>query len=587
MRKSSLVMMACAVFVSCALTAALSSAQTFTSLASFNGTDGEFSTSQLVQGTDGNFYGTTTAGGANNSGTVFKLTSAGELTAFYSFCSLPNCADGAGPSAGLILATDGNFYGTTSGGGAHSDGAVYKITLGGKLTTLYSFCSVTNCADGTDPFGGLVEATNGEFYGTTGSGGKSNYGTVFKITSSGKLTTLYSFCSLSNCADGANPYPALIQGTDGNLYGEAEFGGRNTECPSGCGTMFKITPAGKLTTLYNFCSLNECGDGYYPFGGLVQATNGDFYGVTYYGGSGGEFDKYGTVFKITSAGKLTRLYSFCTLKGCADGTNPYGGLIQGTDDNFYGAASEYGANAANCTEESCGTIFEITPTGKYTVLYNFCSQGGTECTDGMYPSATLVQGTDGTFYGTTYLGGANDTCDFGEGYPGCGTVFSISTGLGPFVETVPTSAEVAAKVIILGSSLTGSTAVSFNGTAAAFTVVSATEITTTVPAGATTGTLQVTTPGGTLNSNLPFRVIPQILSFNPQSGPVGTPVTITGVSLTQTSKVTFGGVAATSFTVNSDTQVTADVPTGAVTGKIEVTTPGGTATSSDVFTVTE
>jgi type IV pilus biogenesis protein CpaD/CtpE len=188
-----------------------------------------------------------------------------------------------------------------------------------------------------------------------------------------------------------------------------------------------------------------------------------------------------------------------------------------------------------------------------------------------------VQATNGNFYGTASQGGA---------YYNNGTLFSLSVGLGPFVETLPASGAVGATVIILGNNLTGSTAVSFNGTASAFTVASSTEITTTVPAGATTGTLKVTTPSGTLNSNVAFRVTPQISSFTPTSGAAGTAVTITGVSLTQTTRVTFGDVEATAFTVNSDTQVTATVPTDAVTGKIKVTTPGGTASNATVFTVT-
>jgi hypothetical protein len=193
-----------------------------------------------------------------------------------------------------------------------------------------------------------------------------------------------------------------------------------------------------------------------------------------------------------------------------------------------------------------------------------------------------VQDTNGTFYGTTINGGSSGNC-----YQGCGTVFSLSLGLGPFVETRPTVGKVGTAVIILGTDLTGATGVSFNGTAATFKVVSSTEITTTVPTGATTATVTVTTPNGTLKSNVAFRVIPQIKSFTPGSGPVGTQVQITGVSLTQTIQVTFGGVAAINFTVDSDTQVTATVPTGARTGKIKITTPGGTATSGASFTVTK
>jgi uncharacterized repeat protein (TIGR03803 family) len=244
-----------------------------------------------------------------------------------------------------------------------------------------------------------------------------------------------------------------------------------------------------------------------------------------------------------------------------DGSKPYARLVQATDGNFYGTTYQGGAGA--------GTVFKITPGGTLTTLHSFNQSDGT----GPFG---LVQATDGNFYGTTYSGGANSYY---------GTIFSLSVGLGPFVKTLPTSGKVGAAVKILGTNLTGATRVSFNGTAAAFTVVSASEISTTVPAGATTGKVRVTTPGGTLLSNLAFRVTPVISSFSPTSGPVGTVVVITGQSLTGATSVTFGGVKATSFTVDSYTQITATVPTGAQTGKIGVTTAGGTATSVGTFTV--
>jgi uncharacterized repeat protein (TIGR03803 family) len=189
----------------------------------------------------------------------------------------------------------------------------------------------------------------------------------------------------------------------------------------------------------------------------------------------------------------------------------------------------------------------------------------------------LVQHTNGALYGVTYYGGTE----------GIGTIFSLSVGLGPLVRTLPNAANVGAKVTILGTNLTGATKVSFDGIAAAFTVVSSTEVTTTVPTGATSGSVTVVTPKGTLTSNVPFRVTPQIKSFSPASGPVGTSVTITGVSLKQTTAVAFAGVAATEFSVKSDTEVTATVPRDAVKGTIKITTPEGTATSTTSFTVTE
>ncbi len=372
-------------------------------------------------------------------------------------------------------------------------------------------------------------------------------GTVFKITPQGKFTSLYSF---TNGTDAASPIGRLFQGSNGNFYGTT----------IGPGTVFEITPAGKLTTLYTFTGGSDGGD---PYGGVTQTANGTIYGTTAYGGA----NSYGTVYRLVGK-KLTTLYNFCSLPNCADGNTPYGGLIQATDGNLYGTTTNGGPNA--------GTVFKITPQGALTTLYTFCSQLG--CADGSVPYGDLLQATDGNFYGTTNGGGEANQY---------GTIFSVSTGLGPFVQSITSSGKVGAKITVLGTSLTGATAVSFNGTAATFTVNSTgTAITTSVPAGATTGLINVVTPSGTLASNAPFKVVPQIKSFTPSSGPVGTVVTIFGVSLTQATKVTFGGVAATSFTVNSDTQVTATVPSGAKTGKIVITTPGGTASSATNFTVT-
>ena len=392
-------------------------------------TDGANPLGGLVQGSDGNFYGTTGDGGAGvycNSvnppgcGTVFKITPSGALTTLYSFCSQTGCADGDGPDAGLVQGTDGNFYGTTNGGGSCTTtdvcGTIFKITPSGALTTLYSFCAESGCADGDGPVAGLFQGTDGNFYGTTSGGGAGSYcplgtcGTVFKITPAAALTTLYSFCSQTGCADGYEPVAGLVQGTDGNFYGTTYCGGTglsNPPCSNGSGTVFRISPNGTLTTLYSFCSQSGCTDGQGPSAGLVQGSDGNFYGTTAQGGANEYNGKYGgTVFKITPSGVLTTLYSFCSQSGCTDGQFPQAGLIQATDGNFYGTAEIGGANGL-------GTAFRITPTDTLTTLYTFCSQS--RCTDGMEPAGELVQGTDGNFYGTT-VGGAYNY----------GTVFKLS-----------------------------------------------------------------------------------------------------------------------------------------------------------------
>jgi uncharacterized repeat protein (TIGR03803 family) len=264
-----------------------------TTIVSFNSIRGEPAQpeSTLIQGVDGNFYGTTALGGANY-GTIFKVNVAGTVNTLHSFCSGSNgikCPDGFGPFGGsLIQSTDGNFYGVTAGGGANSDGTIFKITPAGKLTTLYNFCSQPFCADGAQPIGQLIEV-NGVFYGTTGSGGggvncnnENGCGTVFKMTPNGALTTLYNFCSQSNCTDGDWPTAGLTLGSDGNFYGTTVFGGQPfcSANDQGCGVVYKVTPDGLLTTLYTFCTEDNCPDGLEPIGGLLQATNGVFYGTT-------------------------------------------------------------------------------------------------------------------------------------------------------------------------------------------------------------------------------------------------------------------------------------------------------------------
>jgi uncharacterized repeat protein (TIGR03803 family) len=246
----------------------------------------------LVQATDGDFYGTTYAGGIGF-GTVFKITSGGSFTSLYSFCSQSFCSDGASPHASLIQATDGNLYGTTSGG-EFGYGTIFKVTLSGTLTTLYNFCSEVNCLDGAIPLAGLVQAADGAFYGTTAFYGADGRGSIFKITPGGSFASLYSFCSQSNCSDGANPEAALIQATDGNFYGTTVFGGteQGSDCLQ-CDTIFKFTPAATLTSLYSFCVEGVCSAN--PYAALVQDTNGSFYGTAQYGGA--NFD--GTVFSLS------------------------------------------------------------------------------------------------------------------------------------------------------------------------------------------------------------------------------------------------------------------------------------------------
>ena len=415
-RRSQALFLACLTFF-CAVEPISSSAQTLTTLASFDNSNGASPVASLIQAADGNFYGTTQNGGLGDlmcasagCGTVFKITPSGTLTTLYDFCSQPKCTDGYQPVAALVQGNDGNFYGTTVLGGATDRGTIFRITPGGTLTTIHSFCSVQGCEDGYESGNPLVLASDGNFYGTAG-GGASFVGVVFKITPGGTLTTIYNFCSQPNCADGQDPN-ALVEGADGNFYGITLKGGL-----LGSGTVFKITPSGTLTTLYDFCSQSNCTDGSLPHDGLVQGTNGNFYGTTWYGGDFG----YGTIFSITSTGTLTTLRS---LNISTDGGFSTAGLVQATDGNFYGTALGGPNNG--------GTVFRISPAGTFAVLYSFCSQP--QCLDGSEPTAGLVQGTNGLLYGTTELGGSSHNC---PGSATCGTVFSLTGPTPAAVQFVP------------------------------------------------------------------------------------------------------------------------------------------------------
>ena len=474
--------LACAAFIfSLAVSA---QAQTFTSLYSFCSnagcTDGGGPRGNLVQGTDGNIYGITETGGSGGAGTFFKITTAGTLTTLYNFCPSSPCTNGADPFGGVVLGTDGEFYGVTFDGGAYADGTVFKISSAGKFTLLHTF----DGTDGQDAESALVQADNGNFYGTTFRGGTYGEGTVFEITASGSFRTLHSFCASSGCPDGSGPN-GLTLAANGNLYGTTYTGGESScKTSETNGTFFELTPTGTLTTLAVFCAPT----GYLPDSALVEAADGNFYGTTLAGGDGSKV-VYGTVYEMTSSGSVTSLHSFCLETGCTDGKIPMG-VTMGTDGNLYGITSGGGANGGK------GTVFEITPSGELTTLYTFTSTNG-NYTDGSSPDGPMLLHTNGSFYGSTGSGGKTAS----------GTIFSLDTGLGPFVKTIPTSGATGKNVTILGTNLTGATAVSFDGTAATFKVVSPTEITTTVPTGAKSGTVTVTTSvGSKLSSNVAFRI---------------------------------------------------------------------------------
>jgi uncharacterized repeat protein (TIGR03803 family) len=536
MTKLPIAKIACVVFAFYFVAAIAASAQTYTDLYDMGATSADPNdpvwSGVIAQGRDGNMYSTTPQFWTGGGGDVFKISPAGKVTVIYNF-------PGSAPqhSGGLTLATDGKFYGTTpNGSGKFGYGTIFSITPEGSLTTLYSF---TNGADGADPTAPPIEGLDGNFYGTTAAGGESvtdgQYGSVYKITPSGVFTTLHTFAN----TDGANPVAPLLQAADGSFYGTTWYGGT-----SGAGTIFRITASGSFRVMFNF---NPAVPGN-PFGALVQDSAGNFYGTTSGGNADGN-DYGGIVFKFVP-GELTVLHNFAG--GSAGGDTV--GLVQATDGNFYGA---------NCVP---GFIFIINSKGG-----NFSSFyiGGSL-------QDTPFQHTNGLLYGTSAVGGAYDR----------GLFYSFDVGLKPFVTFLPAARPVGGVVQILGQGFTGATAVSFNGTAATFTAESDTYLTAIVPAGATTGSVTVATPGGTLTSNKIFRVVPQISSFSPTDGTAGTTVVITGNSLLGATEVFFACGKKATFTVDSDTQITATVPAGAMTGDISVVTPGGNTGSPTVFTVT-
>ena len=400
---------------------------------SSSSTDGVFPVGTLILGTDGNLYGTTRAGGlypgmhSPGLGAVFRITPAGVEDVLYVFngclayygCVVAGSLDGAIPAAGLIQGSDGNFYGSTSYGGAYGQGTVFRVTPAGVETVLYSFsgctfnngCGFAGSLDGAIPAAGLIQGGDGNFYGTTSSGGAYSVGTVFRVTPAGVEKVLYSFsgctnngCGISGSTDGANPETGLLLGSNGNFYG--------TTSGLGSGTVFEITPAGIETVIYSFGGPTLVSS---P-NSLIVASDGNFYGTAGGGTYSSSLGSGGTVFKLTPTGVVTLLHSFSgggLVAGSADGAFP-NSLIEGADGNFYGTTSAGGEYDEELGTGG-GTIFKITPAGVDSVLHAFSGGGGiTGSTDGASPVG-LIQVGAGDLYGTTQQGGAS----------GGGTVFVL------------------------------------------------------------------------------------------------------------------------------------------------------------------
>jgi uncharacterized repeat protein (TIGR03803 family) len=551
--------------------------QTETNVYSFGSSpnDGDDPDDGLVQGSGGDFYGTTSNGGRYGYGTVFRISPSGSETNLYSFAGSP---DGAFPTAGLVRGSDGDFYGTTVQGGTSTNcdggscGTVFRISPSGGESILHSF--VSSPTDGGEPEAGLVQGSDGNLYGTTYDGGAYYAGTVFRISPSGSLTTLYSF---ADSPDGALPEATLVQAGDGNFYGTTLYGGTY-----GYGTVFWISPSSTYSNLCSFAGSN----GINPNAALVQASDGNFYGTTESGGSTNinsfATAGYGTVFKISPSGSLTTLYPFSGSP--TDGYWPRAGLVQGSDGNFYGTTSYGGTYGA-------GIVFRISSSGSCTNVYSFGGGFG----DGSVPTGMLIQGIDGNLYGTTVYGGTSTNCN-----GGCGTVFKLAIGGACTYTLNTTSATLAAK----GGSKNVS--VKVKGTDCAWTAVSNDPFITITSGSNYTGSGKViyTFPGNTNTTALTgtMTIAGQTFTVNQDAGgctfklsPEDGRLNATGGSATIKVKPNFDDCDWTAVSNDSFITIT-DGTNGVVKGTVTYSVPVNTNTTAltgsiiiggETFTVTQ
>lgn len=416
-----------------------------------------------AQSRDGMLYGSTDQGGAYSQGTIFRFDpSTNTHTVLHDLAG----SDGLGPYGSLTLGTDGNFYGVTQSGGSGLVGVLFRVTPAGAYRVLHSFMGGS---DGSYPYAPPIEATDGNLYGTT-SGVLGRIATVYKYSRAGQFSTIYQF----DGSAGLIPLSPLLQAQDGNLYGTANSGGAY-----GCGTVYKLSRTGTLLHSHSF----DCGaNGAYPVGALIQASDGNFYGATQHGGLPGDPYGDGVLFKLTQEGGVSAAYKFGS-SSSVDGSQSNIALLQATDGNLYASTLSRGLFGQ-------GTLFRYGLDGTYSSYDDF-SQGTTQ----VYASS-LAQHTSGVLYGTTaYWVGGN------------GTVFSVDIAATPFIALVRYSGRVGDTVQVLGQGLLGTTSVTINGSPAAFTAASDTFLTATVPAGATSGSVVVTTASGALTSNRDYRIV--------------------------------------------------------------------------------
>ena len=390
--------------------------------------DGKHSLSSMLLASDGNLYGTTESGGAFDGGTVFRVSPSGTVTVLYSFGSAPN--DGLDPGADLVQADDGYLYGTTPSGGANAGaGTIFKISTLGAYLKLYDFGAFAS--DGTDPDAGLVQGPDGYLYGTTTFGGpyQAFNGTLFRISTAGAYSQVHAFGATPE--EGEWPVSGLTVAGNGDLYGTTHFSGPRGQpmLQLGAGTVYKYKAADGISRLHEFGGADECPpDGAGPWGSLILGSDGNLYGTTR---SGGVHDQ-GTVFRVTPTGVLTILYEFGSIP--KDGREPASRLVRLANGGLLGTTRFGGAHES--ANSWGGTAFMLAPDGTYTLLHSF---GATE-DDPQFLDSGLTMGTDGNFYGTSVNGGS--TADRANGTTGFGTVYRLvinPNGTAPTTKYVPQS----------------------------------------------------------------------------------------------------------------------------------------------------
>jgi uncharacterized repeat protein (TIGR03803 family) len=546
-------------------TAPLHAQYSYLDLHDFNcSTDGcnAIDSGQLAEGSDLYLYGTTYGGGANNIGTLFKASPDG--TTFVKLWDFDGTNTGANPTVALTLASDGYFYGTTLAGGNFGNGTLFRIGFAssaypGPPTVLHHFES----SESSDGYFAVqpIQAKDGNLYGVTGSG------TTYRFN---LATQTYQL--LTNSVPGPTDAPLLLA-SNGYLYGSGITGN---------GTIFSIaTPGGAVHLVHNFTGA----DGNLPNSPLTELPNprcGPFmrcillYGTTTLGGA----NDTGVVYEVSASGAFSVPHTFTAESSTGtntDGAFPEAGLQLGPNGQLLGVAENGGYFGV-------GTIFEISPAGSFTKLFDF---GGNGYPYGSFPPTTLMEHTDGCLYGLTN----------GAGYGGLngGNVYELCPpsppGPIPILKVEgPIFVPPGIPVEILGDNLGEATSVSFGGVQASFQPGSNTYLIATMPTNAVDGlvTVTLTSPSGgqeQVQSQQSMYILPTIANLDPTSGPVGTQVDIVGGGFVGATRVAFGGVKATSFTVLTPSVIQATVPTGAKTGKVSVTTPNGTVTSKQTFTV--